>query len=306
MKGLAIVLVLLGALLAAPVPAQEGAATGDGRRSRRGCGGSTSRRSSARPLRSASRERSTTPKPRATRSSWSSSTRRAASSMRWNRSSSACSPRACPSPCGSARGRARGFGGVLHLARRRRRGDGPRHAGRRGGDGLRHGRRRATTDDVLLEKANEDAGGPAALDRRAARAQHRGRAEQRSSPPKSYEETARRSSSGLIDLVSRQSARRCWRRSTAARSGASTGRPSCCAPPGPASVASELSWRHRALETLAHPARGLPAAVLGLLGLYVEFTQPGVVFPGVVGALCLMLFALGVAGPAGLGARACS
>ena len=29
-----------------------------------------------------------------------------------------------------------------------------------------------------------------------------------------------------------------------------------------------------------------------MLGIYVEFTHPGVVFPGVVGALCLLLFAI--------------
>jgi membrane-bound serine protease (ClpP class) len=30
----------------------------------------------------------------------------------------------------------------------------------------------------------------------------------------------------------------------------------------------------------------------GIVGIYIEFTHPGVVFPGVVGALCLLLFAL--------------
>ena len=32
--------------------------------------------------------------------------------------------------------------------------------------------------------------------------------------------------------------------------------------------------------------------MLGLLGLYVEFTHPGLVFPGVAGAMCLVLFFL--------------
>ena len=46
------------------------------------------------------------------------------------------------------------------------------------------------------------------------------------------------------------------------------------------------------MELLAVPAVAALLLFGGLLGLYVEFTHPGVVFPGVVGALCLLLFAL--------------
>jgi membrane-bound serine protease (ClpP class) len=57
-------------------------------------------------------------------------------------------------------------------------------------------------------------------------------------------------------------------------------------------VTSEFSWRHEFMEFLALPAVAYVLLMLGILGLYVEFTHPGVVFPGVVGALCLLLFAL--------------
>jgi membrane-bound serine protease (ClpP class) len=57
-------------------------------------------------------------------------------------------------------------------------------------------------------------------------------------------------------------------------------------------VVTQFSLRHRFLETLATPILATLLLFAGLLGLYVEFTHPGVVFPGVVGALCLLLFAL--------------
>jgi membrane-bound serine protease (ClpP class) len=55
---------------------------------------------------------------------------------------------------------------------------------------------------------------------------------------------------------------------------------------------SVFSWRHDFMEFLARPAVAYVLLMLGLLGIYVEFTHPGVVFPGVAGALCLLLFAI--------------
>jgi len=57
-------------------------------------------------------------------------------------------------------------------------------------------------------------------------------------------------------------------------------------------VTSQFSFRHEFMEFLATPALASIFLMLGMLGLYVEFTHPGAVFPGVVGALCLLLFAL--------------
>jgi membrane-bound serine protease (ClpP class) len=50
-----------------------------------------------------------------------------------------------------------------------------------------------------------------------------------------------------------------------------------------------MSLAQRVLNVLAHPNVAYILMMAGLLGLYVEFTNPGVVFPGVAGAICLLL-----------------
>jgi membrane-bound serine protease (ClpP class) len=50
-----------------------------------------------------------------------------------------------------------------------------------------------------------------------------------------------------------------------------------------------MSLRQRVLDLLSHPNIAYLLMMAGLLGLYVEFTNPGVVFPGVAGAICLLL-----------------
>jgi len=50
-----------------------------------------------------------------------------------------------------------------------------------------------------------------------------------------------------------------------------------------------MSPAQRVLNTLADPNIAYLLMLAGMLGLYVEFTHPGVVFPGVAGAICLML-----------------
>ncbi len=61
---------------------------------------------------------------------------------------------------------------------------------------------------------------------------------------------------------------------------------------GAAIVHSEFSLRHEFMELLAIPAIAYGLFLLGVLGVYVELTHPGTVLPGVVGATCLILFAL--------------
>lgn len=53
----------------------------------------------------------------------------------------------------------------------------------------------------------------------------------------------------------------------------------------------EYSMRlaQRVLSILADPNIVYPLMMLGLLGLYIELTHPGAVFPGVAGAICLLL-----------------
>ncbi len=55
----------------------------------------------------------------------------------------------------------------------------------------------------------------------------------------------------------------------------------------------EMSPRQRLLSTIADPNFALILGVIGLLGLYFEFTHPGLILPGVVGGICLLLAALG-------------
>ena len=53
----------------------------------------------------------------------------------------------------------------------------------------------------------------------------------------------------------------------------------------------EMRLRQRRLDVIANPYIAYLLMMAGLLGLYVEFTSPGVVFPGVAGAICLLLAA---------------
>ena len=54
----------------------------------------------------------------------------------------------------------------------------------------------------------------------------------------------------------------------------------------------EMSLLQRFLHVLASPDIAVVLLMAGLLGLYVEFTQPGLVAPGVLGAVCLVLGAI--------------
>jgi len=54
----------------------------------------------------------------------------------------------------------------------------------------------------------------------------------------------------------------------------------------------EMSWIERFLHVLASPDVAVILMMAGMLGLYIEFTQPGMVLPGVVGAVCLILGAI--------------
>jgi membrane-bound serine protease (ClpP class) len=51
----------------------------------------------------------------------------------------------------------------------------------------------------------------------------------------------------------------------------------------------DMRLRQRLLDLIANPNVAYLLLMAGLLGLYVEFTHPGVVFPGVAGTICLLL-----------------
>jgi membrane-bound serine protease (ClpP class) len=51
----------------------------------------------------------------------------------------------------------------------------------------------------------------------------------------------------------------------------------------------EMSLKHRVLNVIADPNIAYLFFLAGLLGLYFEFSNPGTVFPGVAGGICLLL-----------------
>ena len=65
---------------------------------------------------------------------------------------------------------------------------------------------------------------------------------------------------------------------------------------GAMTQAVEMTWAQRVLSSIAHPQIAYLLLTLGMLGLTVEFWNPGAVFPGVAGGICLLLafFALQV------------
>ena len=51
----------------------------------------------------------------------------------------------------------------------------------------------------------------------------------------------------------------------------------------------EMSLRDRILDTLSNPTIAYILMMLGLAGFYFELAHPGVLFPGIMGAICLVL-----------------
>jgi membrane-bound serine protease (ClpP class) len=51
----------------------------------------------------------------------------------------------------------------------------------------------------------------------------------------------------------------------------------------------EMRLRQKILDVLANPNVAYLLMMAGILGLYMEFTHPGLFFPGITGAICLLL-----------------
>lgn len=143
--------------------------------------------------------------------------------------------------------------------------------------------------DVLLKKSNEDL---AALIRSIA--DHRGRdveaCEKAVFEAKAYEEQVAMEK-GLVDLIAAdredlltQLDGREIKRFDGSMTTLTTA--------GSSYAVTEFSLKHEFMELLAIPAVAAFLLFAGMLGIYIEFTHPGVVFPGVAGALCLLLFAI--------------
>ncbi|HXG52135.1 MAG TPA: nodulation protein NfeD [candidate division Zixibacteria bacterium] len=54
-------------------------------------------------------------------------------------------------------------------------------------------------------------------------------------------------------------------------------------------VRHDMSLKQKILNALADPNIAYLLMMAGILGLYMEFSHPGTIFPGVVGAICLLL-----------------
>ena len=55
----------------------------------------------------------------------------------------------------------------------------------------------------------------------------------------------------------------------------------------------EMTFRQKILSSIANPNVALILGVIGLLGLYLEFSNPGLILPGVLGGISLLLALLG-------------
>ncbi len=149
-----------------------------------------------------------------------------------------------------------------------------------------------TEDDIMLRKANKDAG-----------AMIRSIAERRGRNVEACEKAVAESDAytdqyaldnGLIDLLaaSRGELMELLDGREVTRFDGSVERLSTAEP---RFVTTELSVKDEFMDFLASPAIAYFLLLLGLGGLYIEFTHPGMVLPGVVGAFCLLLFALSAA-----------
>jgi membrane-bound serine protease (ClpP class) len=54
-------------------------------------------------------------------------------------------------------------------------------------------------------------------------------------------------------------------------------------------VRHEMNLKQKVLNTIADPNIAYLLMMAGILGLYMEFSHPGTIFPGVTGAICLLL-----------------
>lgn len=61
---------------------------------------------------------------------------------------------------------------------------------------------------------------------------------------------------------------------------------------GAAIESFEMTTRQKILAVVSNPTVSFMLFIVGVLGLYVEFTHPGLILPGVAGAVSLILFAI--------------
>lgn len=64
--------------------------------------------------------------------------------------------------------------------------------------------------------------------------------------------------------------------------------------PAPAVKDIPMTGRQRFLSALAEPSLAYILFLLGVLGLFVEFKSPGLIFPGILGGICLLLYLMSI------------
>ncbi len=54
-------------------------------------------------------------------------------------------------------------------------------------------------------------------------------------------------------------------------------------------ITQEMNWRHQLLDRISDPNLAYILMLLGIYGLFFELSNPGAIFPGVLGGICLIL-----------------
>jgi len=144
-------------------------------------------------------------------------------------------------------------------------------------------------DDVLLRKANQDA---AAMIRTIAEKRSRNieAAERAVFQAEAFTETAALEA-GLIDVVAND-VDDLLSRLDGTEIRRFDGSVQVLRLTDPEFVASKIDFKGKILEFVARPEVAYLLLLIGIAGLYVEFYHPGMIVPGVVGAVCLVLFAV--------------
>lgn len=60
-------------------------------------------------------------------------------------------------------------------------------------------------------------------------------------------------------------------------------------PVGAELVPVEMNWRQKILSTIGHPNIAYMLLILGILGIFFEIAQPGMILPGVIGTIAILL-----------------
>jgi len=55
-------------------------------------------------------------------------------------------------------------------------------------------------------------------------------------------------------------------------------------------VRFQMDWKHKLLNLLADPNLAYLFMIIGFLGIYAEFSHPGLIVPGIIGVVCIVLF----------------